>query len=94
VICIEALHVPGMVNNHNLARAVSDMGFFEFKRQLSYKCEKFGSQLVIIDRWYPSSKTCSACGRVAASMPLSVREWTCDGCGASVSGPATVVVRP
>ncbi|MCI2975327.1 MAG: transposase [Ferrimicrobium sp.] len=83
VICIEALHVPGMVNNHNLARAVSDMGFFEFKRQLSYKCEKFGSQLVIIDRWYPSSKTCSACGRVAASMPLSVREWTCDGCGAS-----------
>jgi putative transposase len=81
VICIEDLNVSSMVKNHNLARAVSDMGFFEFKRQLSYKCEKFGSQLVIIDRWYPSSRTCSACGQVAASMPLSVREWTCDGCG-------------
>jgi len=81
VICIEDLNVSGMVKNHNLARAVSDMGFFEFRRQLSYKCEKFGSQLVVIDRWYPSSKTCSECGEVAESMPLSVREWTCDGCG-------------
>jgi len=51
VICIEDLNVSGMVKNHNLARAVSDMEFFEFRRQLSYKCEKFGSQLVIIDRW-------------------------------------------
>jgi len=81
VIHIEDLNVSGMVKNHNLARAVSDMGFFEFRRQLSYKCAKFGSQLVIIDRWYPSSKTCSACGEVSESMPLSVREWTCDGCG-------------
>jgi len=83
VICIEDLNVSGMVKNHNLARAVSDMGFFEFRQQLSYKCAKFGSQLVIIDRWYPSSKTCSACGEVSESTPLSVRELTCDGCGAT-----------
>ena len=82
VICIEDLNVSGMVKNHNLARAVSDMGFFEFRRQLDYKCKRYGSELVVIDQWYPSSKTCSACGEVFGSLPLSVRRWTCQGCGA------------
>lgn len=82
VICIEDLNVSGMVKNHNLARVVSDMGFFEFRRQLGYKCERSGSTLVAIDRWYPSSKTCSLCEEVVDSLPLSVRSWTCEGCGA------------
>ncbi|WP_367280695.1 RNA-guided endonuclease InsQ/TnpB family protein [Ferrimicrobium sp.] len=82
VICIEDVNVSGIVKNHNLARVVSDMGFFEFRRQLGYKCERNGSTLVAIDRWYPSSKTCSSCGEVIGSLPLRVRTWTCEGCGA------------
>ena len=81
IICIEDLNVSGMVKNHNLARAVSDMGFYEFRRQLQYKCDRSGSELVVVDRWYPSSKTCSTCGEVVDSLPLSIRRWRCQGCG-------------
>ena len=62
LIGIEDLNVRGMVRNHCLARAVSDAGFFEFRRQLGYKVAMTGSSVVIADRWFPSSKTCSACG--------------------------------
>ncbi|WP_293073062.1 zinc ribbon domain-containing protein [Okeania sp. SIO3B5] len=51
-----------MMANHKLAKAVGDMGFYEFRRQLEYKCQLYGSELIVVDRWFPSSKTCSRCG--------------------------------
>ncbi|MBW4048492.1 MAG: IS200/IS605 family element transposase accessory protein TnpB [Proteobacteria bacterium] len=80
-IGIEDLNVRGMVKNRHLSRAVSDMGFFEFRRQLDYKAAKRGGMIVVADRWYPSSKTCSCCGHKLETLPLSVREWTCPECG-------------
>jgi putative transposase len=66
-IVIEDLAVTNMVKNHKLARVISDAGWGEFRRQLEYKAERAGRTLVVIDRWYPSSKTCSACGHLLAS---------------------------
>jgi len=80
-IGIEDLNVRGMVKNRHLSRAVSDMGFFEFRRQLDYKAARRGGLVVVADRWYPSSKTCSVCGHKLEVLPLSVREWTCPECG-------------
>jgi putative transposase len=65
-----------------LARAISDCGWGEFRRQLEYKCQRHGRSLVVIDRWYPSSKTCSACGHLLAELYLSARHWVCPSCGA------------
>ncbi len=79
-IGIEDLNVQGMVKNRHLARAVSDMGFFEFRRQLQYKAAQRGGCVVVADRWFPSSKTCSHCGHKLETLPLSVREWTCPAC--------------
>lgn len=79
-IVIEDLNVSGMVKNRHLSRAISDVGWSEFRRQLTYKSAWYGSRLVVADRWFPSSKTCSACGHVAAELPLSVREWGCQPC--------------
>jgi putative transposase len=81
VIVIEDLNVSGMVKNRHLARAISDCGWGEFRRQLEYKCERYGRQLVVVDRWYPSSKTCSACGHLLADLSLSTRTWQCPSCG-------------
>lgn len=80
-ISIEDLNVAGMVKNHHLAKAVSDAAFAEFRRQLEYKTARTGAALRVIDRWYPSSKTCSACGAVKAKLSLSERVFHCDGCG-------------
>jgi len=80
-IGIEHLNVRGMVKNRHLSRAVSDMGFFEFRRQLDYKAAQRGGRIVVADRWYPSSKTCSACGHRLETLSLSVRDWTCPECG-------------
>ncbi|AEJ42019.1 RNA-guided endonuclease InsQ/TnpB family protein [Alicyclobacillus acidocaldarius] len=80
VIVIEDLHVRGMVQNRTLARAISDVGFGEFRRMLTYKCTWYGSELIVAPRFYASSKTCSACGYVISELPLSVREWTCPAC--------------
>jgi putative transposase len=82
VIVIEDLNVSGMVRNRHLARAISDCGWAEFRRQLAYKCERYGRDLVVIGRWYPSSKTCSACGHLLAALSLGTRQWTCPSCGA------------
>jgi putative transposase len=79
-IVIEDLNVSGMVRNRRLARAISDCGWGEFRRQLGYKCAWYGRELVVIDRWYPSSKTCSACGHVLAELSLGTRHWTCPSC--------------
>jgi putative transposase len=80
-LVIEDLSVRNMVRNHSLARAISDASWSEFRRQLEYKADWYGRTVVPVDRWFPSSKTCSACGHLAAKMPLSVREWTCAACG-------------
>jgi putative transposase len=80
-IVIEDLAVRNMVGNHCLARAISDAAWSEMRSMLSYKCEWYGRDLVVVDRWYPSSKVCSACGALRHKMPLNVREWTCR-CGA------------
>jgi putative transposase len=82
LIAIEDLPVRSMVRNRHLARAISDCGWGEFRRQLEYKCERYGRRLVVIDRWYPSSKTCSACGHLLADLSLSTRNWRCPSCGA------------
>ncbi|MGB3509604.1 MAG: RNA-guided endonuclease TnpB family protein [Microcoleaceae cyanobacterium] len=67
-VVIEDLNVSGMMSNHKLAKAVGDMGFYEFRRQLEYKCELYSSELIVVDRWFPSSKTCSNCGTVKESL--------------------------
>ena len=72
-----------MMANHKLAKAVADMGFYEFRRQLEYKCELYGSKLTIVDRWFPSSKTCSRCGTVKESLLLSERVFNCEHCNFS-----------
>lgn len=81
VIGIEDLNVAGMMKNHCLARAIGDIGWGEFRRQLTYKAALHGASVEVIDRFFPSSKLCSSCGALQEKMPLSVREWTCD-CGA------------
>src|SRR5690606_5233393 len=73
VIAIEDLNVRGMVRNRSLAKAISDCGWGEFRRLLEYKCERYGRRLVVIDRWHPTSKTCSACGHLLAELSLSTR---------------------
>ena len=71
----------GMAKNRHLARSIADMGFFEFRRQLEYKSEMCGGVVVVADRWFASSKTCSDCGHRLEALPLAVREWTCPACG-------------
>ena len=80
VMVIEDLHVAGMLKNHHIARAMADMGFGEFRRQLEYKATQAGVPLIVANRWFPSSKLCAACGYKMATMPLSVRTWTCPAC--------------
>lgn len=80
-VIIEDLAVRNMVKNHSLARAISDASWRELRRQLEYKADWYGRRIIAIDRFYPSSKTCSACGWIVERLPLSVREWTCPQCG-------------
>lgn len=82
LIGIEDLNVRGMLANEKLARAISDVGFYEFRRQLEYKALLTGATVVVADRWFPSSKTCNPCGGYQKDLPLAVREWTCPDCGA------------
>jgi putative transposase len=81
VIVIEDLNVSGMVRSRPLAKAISDCGWGEFRRQLQYKAARAGRQLIVINRFYPSSKTCSACGHLLAELSLSIRTWQCPSCG-------------
>lgn len=82
VICVESLKVKNMLRHRSLAKSISDAGWGEFVRQMAYKAEWAGRQLVKVDQWYPSSKRCSACGHVMLEMPLQVRAWTCPECAA------------
>ncbi len=79
-VALEDLNVSGMVANHSLARAISDASWRQLRTMLEYKCAWYGRDLLLVNRWFPSSKMCSACGALRAAMPLNVREWTC-ACG-------------
>jgi IS605 OrfB family transposase len=80
-IVVEDLNVTGMLANRRLARHIADAGFAEIRRQLAYKTEWSGGRLIVADRWYPSSKTCSGCGAAKAKLALSERTYTCTTCG-------------
>nr|WP_246259831.1 transposase [Oxynema aestuarii] len=80
---IEDLNVSGMLKNHKLAGAIADGGFYEFRRQLEYKCEWYGSKLTLIDPWYPSSQICSNWGH-RQKMLLDRRQYDCPNCHASI----------
>lgn len=80
-VVIEDLSVRNMVQNRSLARAISDASWAQFRSMLEYKADWYGRGLIAIDRFYPSSKTCSACGSIIEALPLNVREWTCHRCG-------------
>ncbi len=80
-VVIEDLNVSGMMALHKLAASIADMGFYEFRRQLTYKCQLYGSKLVVVDRWFASSKTCSNCGTKKETLSLSERVFECQRCG-------------
>jgi len=80
VIVIEDLAVQNMVRNRSLAKAISDCGWGTFRQMIEYKTAKAGRHLIVIDRWYPSSKTCSACGHLLTALSLSTRTWQCPSC--------------
>lgn len=80
MIVIEDLNVSGMLKNHRLAKAISNIGFYEFRRQLEYKCAWYGKELVVADRFYPSSKLCSCCGNKKEDLTLKDRIYNCDNC--------------
>ena len=82
VICLEDLNVKGMMKNRRLSRAIHDLGFYELKRQLIYKANQFGKTVKSVERFFPSSKTCSCCGFKLEKLSLSVRKWTCKNCHA------------
>ena len=92
-ISIEDLNTAGMVKNRHLAKAVSDAAFGEFRRQLEYKTARTGARLHVVDRWYPSSKICSKCGRVKAKLSLAERVYKCDGCGLSIDRDLNAAVN-
>ena len=82
VICLEDLNVKGMMKNRKLSLAIQDLGFYELKQQLIYKANQFGKTVKSVERFFPSSKTCSCCGFKLEKLSLSVRKWTCKNCHA------------
>ncbi|AEM87711.1 RNA-guided endonuclease InsQ/TnpB family protein [Streptomyces violaceusniger] len=82
-LVVEDLTVRNMVRNHTLARAISDASWSEFRSLLEYKAAWYGRDVVVVDRFFPSTRLCSNCGTLAQRMPLNVRIWTCEGCGAT-----------
>jgi putative transposase len=81
VIVLEDLAVRNMVRCRPLAKAISDCGWGTFRQMIEYKAARYGRHVIVVDRWYPSSKTCSACGHLLVSLSLGTRQWTCPGCG-------------
>jgi putative transposase len=80
-IVLENLNVSGMIKNHHLAQAIADVGMYEFRRQLVYKGAWYGCEILLADRFYPSTKRCSQCGQVKPVMSLGEREYQCEHCG-------------
>lgn len=92
-IVIEDLNVKGMLQNPKLARSIQEENLSGFRRILTYKCERNGTELVIADRWYPSSKTCSCCGNVKHNLKLSDRTYRCDVCGLAMDRDENAAVN-
>ena len=84
VLCVESLNIVGMLKNRPLAKAISDAGWGEFLRQLEYKANWAGRQLVKVSQWLPSSKRCHGCGHQVEKLPLSRRHWHCERCGLAI----------
>ena len=80
-IVMETLNVKGMMKNRHLAKAIANQKLYEFKRQIAYKCKRYGIALVEADRWYPSSKKCSGCGNIKKDLKLKDRIYKCENCG-------------
>jgi putative transposase len=80
VIGLEDLNIKGMLRNRHLSKAVADSGLYELRRQLEYKAKWYGRDIFIVDRFAPTSKTCSACGAYQQEIPLKIREWVCPDC--------------
>lgn len=85
IISIENLNVKGMLQNHSLAKAISSLSLYEFKRKLFYKAEWFDRTIIEIDRFFPSSKLCNLCGHKNQNLKLSHRQWVCPNCGESLN---------
>jgi len=83
-VVLEDLNVSGMVQNHHLAQAIADVGFHEFRRQLVYKGQWYGCQIILAPRFYPSTKRCSQCGHIKGEMGLNERVYICDHCGLTI----------
>jgi putative transposase len=81
VIVLEDLNVRGMMSNHSLAQSIADAGWFEFRQQLAYKSDWYGSSIVLADRFFPSTKRCSNCGALKSDVSLDERIYQCDYCG-------------
>lgn len=85
VIGIEDLDVRGMLRNRRLARSIADGGFYELRRQIDYKARLYGARVIVADRWYPSSKTCSCCGVIKETLALAERTFRCDDCSFEIA---------
>ncbi|WP_225995647.1 MULTISPECIES: RNA-guided endonuclease InsQ/TnpB family protein [Geobacillus] len=83
-VVMESLNTHGMLKNRKLSKAVQEQTFHEFKRQMEYKCAWNGIKLILADRFFPSSKTCSHCGAVKEKLSLSERTFVCDECGSKI----------
>lgn len=83
-IVMESLNVKGMMKNRHLSKVVAKQGFFEFKTMIQYKAEKYGIEFVEADKWFASSKTCSACGYIKPKLSLSERTFVCERCGSAI----------
>lgn len=92
-IAIEDIYVAGLKRNRRVSRVLSDSAFGEFKRQLLYKSAMSGTKVVLVDRWFASSKICSQCGRRNDKLSLAVRLWTCDGCGTTLDRDVNAAVN-
>ena len=84
VICLEDLNTKGMLKNHKLAKAISDVSWSSFVQKLMYKAKWFDRKIVEIDRFFPSSQICHACGHRDGKKPLAIRVWTCSACGTTL----------
>jgi putative transposase len=92
-LVVEDLNAAGMLTNRRLARVVSDAAFAELRRQLEYKTAWYGTQLVIADRWFPSSKTCSGCGTIKADLTLADRIYECDSCDLAIDRDVNAAIN-
>lgn len=92
-LVVEDLNTAGMLANRRLARVVSDAAFAELRRQLEYKSSWYGTELIIADRWFPSSKTCSGCGSIKADLTLADRTYRCDSCGLAIDRDVNAAIN-